>query len=168
MLTILHVTTGNTGLHRSLWDRELHNPSSPANASRCCEQRYSFPTYKNKYGTSVWDVTYHNLCYGNCCVQICPQLSQQLWYVGPGPADTWSDVGKKTYFVGAIFGSIQKAKGSVSVCMRPAQENYKDKNLYFKIYFKHVSKTVKNALLSSQFFCWCKSMFFPLKSIEVF
>jgi len=95
-------------------------------------------------------------------------LSQQLWYVGPGPADTWSDVGKKTYFVGAIFGSIQKAKGSVSVCMRPAQENYKDKNLYFKIYFKHVSKTVKNAPLSSQFFCWCKSMFFPLKSIEVF
>lgn len=68
---------------------------------------------QNQPGASVW-VWEGQLCYHNCCVQICPQLSQQLWHVGPNPADTWNNIVTKNSSVRAVFDTMQKAGCSVS------------------------------------------------------
>lgn len=96
-LRILHVAKGNAGPHGWFCEQELSDGNQPRKCfqSSRWEQALSFPRYKNKSRTLVW-VWEGHLCYRNCCVQICPQLSQQLWRVGPNPADTWNTMATKT------------------------------------------------------------------------
>lgn len=95
-LIILHVAKGNAGPHGWLCRCKLSNGNQPRKCFQSFHwnQALSFPRYKNKSRTLVW-VREGQLCYPNCCVQIRPQLSQQLWYVGPNPADTWNSMGTK-------------------------------------------------------------------------